>query len=379
MIQQDISIHSRVHTHVRNGSAQLLIAVVLGILALLVVAIILIPKILPRTTPPASPTTATTDNLESGNATETTEASGDHGSTTTQADYQEIDDAIAAINDYINTDRLPQAIKIAEALYDKYPAELRVLSVFYELRMFEERFEDAYILLQQLLAIENDNPEYHFNAGILASMLQNYQAAAMHFQDASNRDISDPKFPLYHAQILIKLHEYTEARIKLLAVIKLDGEIHQAYGTLAEIALIENALDMADQHIKRAQTLAPTFLKWKLVEAKIIRRRGKPEDALIRLNALQPPYRHAQEVVDEVAQCWAMSGSPTRAAREHIDHINRNPENWQSAAAAGRFLLLADNTAEATDWYDYAHRIKPDAEEVRRLGSMLEAADGIGG
>lgn len=295
--------------------------------------------------------------------------------------HQKIDESLDAAASYVNADRLGEAEKILEELVKVAPKNPAVLRQLYELRLFQRRYEDAYATIRALLEIDSDDPEQYFNAGTIAFKIGKLTQAAAHYQQAATMDVTNPKYPLYLAQTQVKLHEYSEAKINLLKVINLNGSVHEAFGTLAEIALIENRLDIAEQDIERARTVAPNFLKWRIVEAKIIRRKGKPEEALERLNAItDPKIRLLSEVVDEKAACWAMLGEPEKAAREYVDQVNAFPDAWMAAVHASEYYMIAGNEPKGKVWYLYAKGKAPEgAREIADLAKRFERGDAGGG
>lgn len=300
---------------------------------------------------------------------------------TTTISHQKIDESLDAAASYVNADRLGEAERILEELIKSVPKNPAVLRQLYELRLFQRRYEDAYATIRALLEIDSDDPEQYFNAGTIAFKIGKLMQAAAHYQQATTMDVTNPKYPLYLAQTQVKLHEYSEAKINLLKVINLNGSVHEAFGTLAEIALIENKLDIAEQDIERARTVAPNFLRWRIIEAKIIRRKGKPEEALQRLNAItDPKVRLLSEVVDEKAACWAMLGEPEKAAREYVDQVNAFPDAWLAAVHASEYYMIAGNEQKGKVWYLYAKGKAPEgANEIADLAKRFKSADSDSG
>ena len=304
-------------------------------------------------------------------------ASGAKDAEATTVSHQKIDESLEAAASYVSADRLGEAEKILEELIKVAPKNPAVLRQLYELRLFQGRYQDAYATIRSLLDIDSDDPEQYFNAGTIAFKIGKLTQAEVHYQQAATMDVTNPKYPLYLAQTQVKLHEYSEAKINLLKVINLNGSVHEAFGTLAEIALIENKLDIAAQDIERARTVAPNFLKWRIIEAKIIRRKGKPEEALQRLNAItDPKIRLLSEVVDEKAVCWAMLGEPEKAAQEYVNQVNAFPDAWLAAVHASEYFMIAGNEQKGKVWYLYAKGKAPEgAHEVVDLAKRFERAD----
>ena len=287
---------------------------------------------------------------------------------------QKLDEALNAVSTYMQTDQIGKAEVVLDALTESYPDHPNVYRSLFELRLHQERHPDAYAAIRKVLDLDSTNAEEHFNAGVLASMLKKIEPAATHFEMATSLAPRNPKFPLYLAQMHIKLHEYDKAKVRLLQVINLDGSLHEAFGTLAEIAMIENDLEMAEQHISRARQIAPDIIKWRMVEAAMLRRSGQPEQSLALINALNEEHgRFRQDVVEEAARCWAMLGEPEKAAREFERQLEKHPDAWKSAVRAAEYYLIADNVEKARTWCTYASGQAPQAEEVQRLEKRIAA------
>ncbi|MFG0330596.1 MAG: tetratricopeptide repeat protein [Phycisphaerales bacterium] len=283
----------------------------------------------------------------------------------------EMQELVGVASDYINAERFSEAEKLLDDLHSKYPEEESVKATRAELYIHQVRYEDAYAATRELIELNDQQPEYRFNAAVLAGMLDRHDEASVHYQEASRLDPSNPKYPLYFAQTLIKLHEYDAAAARLLQVIHLDKSIHEAYGTLGEIYLIQNKLDLAERQIERARQLAPEHLKWRLAEARLLRRRHRPQDAITLLNALEAPERFHQEVVNEIGQSWALLGAPAKASQVHVDHLQAAPESTESAIRAAQYLMVVGDRDEARRWTSYAERLDPDDERVNQLRAQL--------
>lgn len=292
--------------------------------------------------------------------------------TLTTADLEEIQASLDAVATYISTDRLGEAGEIMDALVAKYPNQPEVLHQQVEVDLLRHNIREAYEAAKKLTVLTPKDAEAHFNAGIIADDLDELDAAISHFRAASGVDTSNPKHPLYTAQIFIKKHDYRNAQIYLLQAVHLDESQHIAWGTLAEVELLQNQVELAAQHIAEARRLGPEVFKWRLVEARILRRQNKPEDALLKLNALDASLRLHKETVKEASLCWSLLGEPMKAAELHIQRLEREPDAWDAALAAADFLYKADAIDEARRYYGIAKRINPDAPEVVAMQSRFE-------
>ncbi|GEM_PF-2433980 len=278
---------------------------------------------------------------------------------------------LEAAAQYVNTEHDEEAATILEKLAEEFADEPLVWEQLAEVRLHQGRDAEAYEMFQKVIDLGRDNRDVRFNAGIVAARLNRTDEAIIHLQQACRLAPRDIQAPLYLANLYRKTHENTKAQAQLLHVIDIDPTIHEAWGGLAQIAYIENNLDLAEQHLAKARQLAPQFATWQVLQAKILRRRGKPEAAITLLSALPPASRYQQEVVDEVAQCWGMMLMPLKAAQEHVDYLNRQPDALASAIAAARYFLQAGERDQANSWLVYAQKIDAQAPQVLALAKQL--------
>lgn len=296
--------------------------------------------------------------------------------TLTSKDLEQIQAGLDAVAVYISTDRLGEAGEIIDALAEEYPQQPEVMHQLVEVKLLRHHTREAYEAAKKLTSLTPNDAEAHFNAGMIADDLDELDAAISHFRAASSVDTGNPKHPLYTAQIYIKKHDYRNAQIYLLQAVHLDESQHIAWGTLAEVELLQNQVELASQHIAKARQLGPDVFKWRLVEARILRRQNKPEDALLKLNALDETLRLHKETVKESALCWALMGQPDKAAELHILRLEREPDAWDAAIAAADYLLKAEQPDEARDYFGIAKRINPDAPQVISMQSRFNDDDG---
>lgn len=290
----------------------------------------------------------------------------------TTARLEALQAGLEAAAQYVNTDHDEEASVILEKLAEEFPDEALVWEQLSEVRLHQGRDAEAYAMIQAVIELGRDNRNLRFNAGVVAMRLDRVDEAIVHLQHACRLAPTDIQAPLYLANVYRKVNENAKAQAQLLRVIDINPDEHHAWGGLAQIAFVENKLDLAEQHLAKARVLAPQFTTWQVLQAKILRRRGKPEAAITLLSALAPAARHQQEVVDEVAQCWAMMLMPLKAAQEHVDNLNRNPQALSSAIAASRYFLSAGERDEARSWYLFALQLDATAPEVLALGRQFE-------
>ena len=114
----------------------------------------------------------------------------------------------------------------------------------------------------------------------VASTLGKLDAAVSHYTNAQSIDPSAARYPLFLAQVQIKLNKVDEAKANLLRSGRIDPDQAVVWGTLAELAMRENKPGVAQQHIAKARQIEPGVTEWRLIEARALKRSNKPEEAI---------------------------------------------------------------------------------------------------
>ncbi|GAB4514800.1 MAG: hypothetical protein Tsb0013_19230 [Phycisphaerales bacterium] len=171
-----------------------------------------------------------------------------------------------------------------------------------------------------------ENATYRDLAATVANELGEYEEAANQWALAQKADPTNPKYPLYGAQMLRKLNRHDEARVKLLTAAKLDDTLHQAWAGLAGIAMDNGNLDPALQHVETARRLAPTEEGYIRMESTIRRRLGQGQRAAELLLTIDERRRLADhEMMRELALCYGMIEEPERAVDMYRRATQQHP------------------------------------------------------
>lgn len=216
----------------------------------------------------------------------------------------------------------------------------------------QQDYAGAYEQYEKIIAIQGKNvsPATHFQAGTVASKAGRLDRAEEHYSMAQAADMSRFEYPLFLGMVQLRQGgEKTEAGLaSLLRAIKLNPECAEAYGTIAEVYLRDNKLEIVGPNIARARELQPEVARWRLVEARLLKRQGKPAEALTLLTAMDPADQASPEAVSLMAECYGMLQRPADAAELFAKAAKRDPSN-------------AENHYQAAMWY---HRAG-DAEKAR--------------
>jgi len=183
-----------------------------------------------------------------------------------------------------------------------------------EFLVADRQLEDAYASYARALAIGPPDAVLEFAAGTVANMLGRSTQAIEHYSAAQSADKSDPRYPLYLAQIQAKENLVTEAKANLLIAAKLDPDNAVVWGTLADLSLRANQASLALQHVRKARALQPEATVWRVIEARALKRENKPEEALGVLIGLSPNQRLEPGVLQTMAECYGLIGDNEAAA-----------------------------------------------------------------
>jgi tetratricopeptide (TPR) repeat protein len=196
-------------------------------------------------------------------------------------------------------------------------------------------------------AVTREEAELHFQAGVIASKLGNVEKAEEHFVMAQTGDPREARYPLYAAMTQIRAGKDSAAVASLVRATKLNPDLAEAWGTLAELSLKDNSLGLAGQHLERARKLQPDVVRWKVVEARILNRDGKPEAAATLLLALNPAQRREKPVMALLAESYGLLERPSEAARMYRVASDAVDTDADLAILAAEWLEKAGDTASA--------------------------------
>lgn len=216
---------------------------------------------------------------------------------------------------------------------------------------------EAYEQYEAALAIGPRTAEIEFHAGTLAFGLNRLDRAEEHFSAAQATDTSDPRFPLYLAQVQIGTGQVDQARKNLLLATRLDENLAVAWGSLAELSLRASEPNVALQLIDRARQLEPTVTAWRTIEARAKNRVGKPGEALVALGGVADAERRQLPILRLIGECYGLLGKPAEAMREFETAAEHDPQNgdllfetavWcERAGEPARALAYARRAGEA--------------------------------
>jgi tetratricopeptide (TPR) repeat protein len=244
-------------------------------------------------------------------------------------------EAIAAIlssaRTYAEQQELGKSQAILDAAVAEHPDDQELRIALAETLLRRKQFGPAYDQYVRALEIGPREPKVEFVAGTLASQTGRPERAAEHYKAAQAADPGNAQYPLYLAQVQIKQNQLEDAKLSLLLSVRLDARNAVTWGTLADIFLRQNKLDMAIQNVQEARKLQPEVTAWKLIEARAKNRKGDAGGALLILSTLDRSEQRSGPVLLLMSECYGRLQRPADAAKLYADASDAQPTNAEFA------------------------------------------------
>ncbi len=247
---------------------------------------------------------------------------GDAPSIASEADISRL---LESVQVYVTSGQRSKAHAILESSVGQYPDDQDLRLAYGLLLMQDERWEDAFTQYDAAALAGPISAQEYFTAGTLASTAGRYEDAARHYNFAQRADASNADYPLYLAQTQLKIGLKDEAMASLVRASVLDDSNALVWGSMASVALSENKVHMAMQHIARARELDPASRDWRLIQARAMKRAGKIEDAIGVLLGLGDELLTDDEALRTMGECHAMLGEAGEALELYEQAMARRP------------------------------------------------------
>ncbi len=245
----------------------------------------------------------------------------------------------------------------------QFPDQQEIRTALAETLLALDKPKDSYEQYEKALAIGPREPKLEFAAGQVASKANMPDRAEEHFAMAQTGDPKNPACPLMLGMVQRKLGKIEAAKASLVRSCRMDPDNAYAWGTLADIALGENHLDLCLQHIDKARKLQPESKDWRLIEARALNRKGDPTGALRLLTPMDPSQKREPAVARLIAECFSMLGRHAEAASALADAAMADAVNPDIAYDAAAAFERAGNRTRALEF----------ATQAQILGSSAAA------
>ncbi|HZW09279.1 MAG TPA: tetratricopeptide repeat protein [Phycisphaerales bacterium] len=234
---------------------------------------------------------------------------------------------LASADELVRRAEADRAEAVLRAAVAQHPEDQELRLALAGACVLQDKLPAAYEQYEAALALGPRTPEIEFTAGTVASTLDRLDRAEEHFSAAQAGDTSDPRFPLYLAQIQMKQGANDAARKNLLLATRLDETLAIAWGTLAEISLRESEPNVALQLVARARELEPAVAAWRVIEARALNRVRQPDRALAALGGIPEAERRQLPILRLVGECYGLLGRPAEAMSEFEAAAAQSPED----------------------------------------------------
>ncbi|MHC4991313.1 MAG: tetratricopeptide repeat protein [Planctomycetota bacterium] len=294
--------------------------------------------------------------------------------------------ALAAVERYLDGGDLASAETVAARLVEQTPRDVRALEVLGRVlvsRALEAAgrgepadpwYERAHEAYRSAAEIDGGSAGLWQNAGSVAAIMGQDEAALAHYLRAEAIDPSNPQHPLFAAQMLIKAGRMDEAEATLQRVLAIDDDQAAAHASLAAVDLAAGHFDEALAHIGTAREIDGANLDYRIRAARIHRLAGAPSRTLELLVPLPSETRASETVTAEIASAFGAMDEHDRAAEAwlHRYRLRRDdPDIWRTLVSAGHALVEAGRREDAALWLNQARMLAPDASEIRELETRI--------
>lgn len=265
-----------------------------------------------------------------------------------------------AVQAYFDEGNFEAADTILSSALRQLPNNQDLLKLNAELRMWQNRPEEAYLEMQKAYKVGPDHPELRYAAANYANeagLIEDAIAEARKAIVMSERP--DTRFYRFLGAMQFKAGRVADARGTLLIALQQNDAQPQVYGMLAEMDLAEGATEKGVEFARRARELDPDQFAYRVTEARLLRRLGRLEDALAALTGIDEYTRLTNAAVlrDVILTLQAL-GQHDRAA----DFAER------AAEASGTSAEIVMMTADALDAAGRLEAAVEYAQRARMLG-----------
>jgi predicted Zn-dependent protease len=277
-----------------------------------------------------------------------------------------IEAGIEAATQYQRDRKFAEAAAILAKLSEQSPTDRAVRIAYAQALIGLEKHTEAYSQYQAAIALSGDSPskssaptppkrdpvlaQLHFEAGTTANMANLTARAEEHYSMAQTLDPGESRYPLFLAMMQIKRDDDAAAAGSLLRAVKLNPDLAEGWGTLAELELKKNQIGLAAQHVEAARTLQPTLSRWRIVQARVLNRQGEPEKAAAILQALPESERADKNILALHAESCGLMRKPRDAAVMYESAAAHAPTDAEIAYQAALWFDRASDRAKAMEF-----------------------------
>lgn len=278
---------------------------------------------------------------------------------------ESVEAGLEAAATYTRDKQFDEATAILARLVDRAPSDQTVRIAYAQALLGQRKFTEAYGQYEAAISLrgmptkrpsENEvssiardpsGAALHFEAGTCANTAGKVDRAIEHYWMAQTLDNTEERYPLFLGMMQLKVGDDAAATASLIRAAKLKPDLAEAWGTLAEIALKKNQLGLAAQHLEKATKLQPEVARWRLVQARIFNREGKPEQAANIVLALDPATRMEPSVLALMSETYGLLGNAADGATMWADAAKIRPNDGETLYQAAVWARRAKRDEQA--------------------------------
>lgn len=275
-----------------------------------------------------------------------------------------------AVQDTIN---LIQDLPLDESPIPERDAAFAIL--FSKLPQYQTR---AKTFFERAHSSQSENPLIHLKYAQFLWRSNQPEVAAHAFQTALKLSISspDPTTALEYAHFL-KRQDNTQAAIETLQTALEKAPEHlPCLSELAEIRIDNKQFDQALSLVEKSLLVEPDYLKTKLLKARILRARNKPEASIAILEELAKDFPRSSKVQFELGLSLLANSKTTNAisALKRARHLGSDPTEINILLASAN-IVQEDFSEAVFEIRDYLKRQPDDLQAQLFLAETLSQND----
>lgn len=282
----------------------------------------------------------------------------------------DVTESLEAARVYVGQQEYGKAEAVLRSAVEDHPGDHRLREALGEVLLAREDQAGALEQYAWLVAEGSDSAGVAFAAGSIAAVLGDAERAAGFHTRAAELDPANADYPLHLARAQIELGLIEDAKVNLTRAAVLDEGLGVVWGMLGELALRENNLPMAAQHVTEARRLEPGVVAWRVLEARILKRQGEPERALMLLAGLTGSDRNQPAVLRAMGECLGLLGRGSDALSLYEMAIEAEPSEPEFRLEAALWAERLGRTERALDLAEQARMMGEERAEavIERLG-----------
>jgi Flp pilus assembly protein TadD len=265
--------------------------------------------------------------------------------------------ALAASGEAMKNGRPEQAETLLRNAVGQRPGDQSLRLALAEALTAQRKHSEAFAEMREAMRIGPLAAQMHLDAGTLASQAGLAADAVAQYQAGQALAPQDARFPLYLGMALIRAGERSQATAALVRAVTLNPELAEAWGTLGELALAEDSLGLAKQHLDKARALQPESFKWRLAAARLAVRENNGQAAVDLLLGSPDEQLLAGPTLRVLGQAYGLLGQPAQAAALFTRAADRAGVDGQLRFEAAQWWERAGEAGKAREQAELAAKL----------------------